>query len=212
MSNENWNEQYRQMWNQRYAEVDYAYGKEPNVFFAQWLTQFPPGKILLPADGESRNGVFAAEQGWDVTAVDLSESGKTKAEQLAAERGVSLDYRVGDVATLNFALASFDAIALIFAHFGADKISAIHRQLSSYLRPGGIVILEGYSKNHLPLVQSNPAVGGPRSLEMLFTTEAIREDFADCDPLYAAEEAVELREGRYHIGTGSVVRFVGQKR
>ena len=82
-------------WNQRYQTDDYAYGTSPNVFFKEQLDKLSAGSILLPADGEGRNGVYAAERGWQVSAFDLSREGKRKAEALAAQRGVPLRYLVG---------------------------------------------------------------------------------------------------------------------
>jgi len=63
-------------WDERYAEPGFAYGAAPNLFFKEWLSKFTPGSILMPADGEGRNGVFAARLGWKVTSFDISVEGK----------------------------------------------------------------------------------------------------------------------------------------
>jgi SAM-dependent methyltransferase len=110
-----------QKWDERYKEETFAYGKEPNMFFKEWLEKFEPGSILMPADGEGRNGVFAAQLGWKVTSFDQSIEGRTKALALALEQGVMLGYIAGDLEELHFEKESFDAIGLVYAHFAGDK-------------------------------------------------------------------------------------------
>lgn len=205
-------EQYKNMWDNRYKEEGHAYGKEPNMFFKEWLQKSKPGSILMPADGEGRNGVFAAKSGWEVTSFDLSTEGKSKALELAKESHVTLDYIVGDLEQLKFERESFDAIGLIYAHFTADKKSLLHRKLDSYLKPGGIIILEAFSKKHLHLINLNPKVGGPKDIDMLFSIAEIKADFENYDVSILEEKEILLEEGRYHAGNGSVVRFVGRKR
>lgn len=201
-----------QKWNDRYQQPEFAYGKAPNVFFAESLPGLKPGHILMPADGEGRNGVFAARSGWQVTSFDQSNVGQAKALQLAAEHKVSLDYIVSDLEHLHFTPDTFDAIGLIYAHFDGDKKSRYHRRLNESLRPGGIVIFEAFSKRHLKFVTRNPQVGGPRDLDTLFSEEEIIRDFPNFDILTLRDEIILLNEGKFHIGEGAVIRFVGRKK
>jgi SAM-dependent methyltransferase len=209
--NQSWDEQYKNMWDDRYKEQGHAYGKGPNLFFKEWLQKFEPGSILMPADGEGRNGVFAAQSGWDVTSFDLSAEGKAKALELAKENHVTIDYIVGDLEQLQFEKESFDAIGLVYAHFSADKKSSLHRKLDSYLKPGGVIILEAFSKKHLHLKSLDPKVGGPKDIDMLFSTAEIKADFENYDISMLDETEILLDEGKYHIGKGAVVRFAGRK-
>ncbi len=201
----------KERWDGRYREDTYAYGEEPNAFFSHWLSQFQPKSILMPADGEGRNGVYAATKGWEVTSFDLSSEGKSKALQLAAKKQVSLDYLVRDFAEIQFQTETFDAIGLIYAHFPADKKLEFHQKLDSYLKPGGIVIFEAFSKNHLPYKKANPSVGGPGNVDVAFSIAEIEAYFPNYDTLILEEKVVDLNEGIYHVGQGSVVRFVGRK-
>jgi SAM-dependent methyltransferase len=199
------------MWDERYKNSAFAYGKEPNTFFRQWLVKYSPGSILMPADGEGRNGVYAAGLGWNVTSLDLSVEGRSKALQLAQEFGVTLEYLVGDLDQMEFEKESFDAIGLVYAHFSAQKKSRIHKKLSDFLRPGGVVIFEAFSKNHLSFIERSPKIGGPRDVDMLFSKEEILADFTNYDVVVLSEEEAELEEGPHHVGTGSVIRFVCKK-
>jgi SAM-dependent methyltransferase len=201
-----------EFWNKRFGQSDYAYGTAANVFFAQQLRKLRPGAILLPAEGEGRNAVHAARHGWTVEAFDISTSGREKALRLALDRGVNIQYQIGDPERLSWPEASFDAIALIFAHFPAHLRSRYHEQIASWLKPGGTLILEAFSKNHLPHSTRNPRAGGPKNPAMLFSTEEINRDFSDLEVDQLEEVEVVMQEGEYHVGLSSVVRFVGRKK
>ncbi len=210
--NKSWDADYKNMWNERYMDNEFVYGKEPNLFFKEWLQKLESGSILMPADGEGRNGVFAAQLGWKVTSTDLSEEGKSKALELANEKNVALDYSVGDLEELEFKKEAFDAIGLIYAHFAADKKTILHKKLNDYLKPGGIIIFEAFSKLHLLYNGIDPKVGGPKDFDMLFSTLEIAADFENYEILLLEEKEIKLEEGKYHIGKGSVIRFVGRKK
>lgn len=199
-------------WNERYQQTEYVYGEEPNEFLKEQLPLLEPGKVLFGAEGEGRNAVYAAKNGWDVTAFDTSKEGKVKALRLAKKNGVILNYRVGELPTLKFEKDFFDAIVLIYAHFPAEIKSSYHKILSSFLKRDGIVIFEAFGKNHLKYREENPRVGGPRNLDTLFSIEEIKEDFRNYEIAILEEKVIELKEGLYHNGKGSVVRFVGMKK
>ncbi|KQC00872.1 bifunctional 2-polyprenyl-6-hydroxyphenol methylase/3-demethylubiquinol 3-O-methyltransferase UbiG [Pedobacter sp. Hv1] len=199
-------------WNERYANNEFAYGEEPNNYLKEQLTQLPIGNILFPAEGEGRNAVFAAQLGWKVTAFDISNEGQKKAFQLAEKNKVSVDYQIGELANLGYKAEQFDAIALIYAHFPANLKSKLHQELDQYLRKGGIVIFEAFSKNHLEYLAKNDKVGGPKDIESLFSIDEIKADFHNYEIITLEETVIELNEGFFHNGQGSVIRFVGRKK
>ncbi|MEM1323461.1 MAG: class I SAM-dependent methyltransferase [Bacteroidota bacterium] len=202
-----------QFWNDRYREEAYAYGTAPNVFFRKQLDKIQPaGKMLLGAEGEGRNAVYAAQKGWEVSAFDISLEGQKKALQLAALNKVQLDYQVGELPQLAFDAAPFDAIALIYAHFPPPIKSHYHQLLDSHLRAGGHLLFEAFSTSHVAHRERNDKVGGPKDLDMLFSIDELKADFSNYDALILTEQTIELNEGTKHIGTGSVIRFVGRKR
>lgn len=210
--NKSWYTDYKAMWDERYMENEFVYGKKPNLFFKEWIQKLETGAILMPADGEGRNGVFAAQLGWKVTSSDLSEEGKLKALDLAKENNTTLEYLVGDLVQLHFDTATFDAIGLIYAHFSADKKSTLHKKLNDYLKPGGVIIFEAFSKLHLFYNELDPKVGGPKDIDMLFSIAEIEADFENYEILVLEEKEIISDEGKYHIGKGSVIRFVGRKK
>lgn len=199
-------------WDERYSNEEFAYGEKPNNYLKEQIEKLNPGSILFPAEGEGRNAVFAAKLGWKVSAFDISEEGKNKALKLAKANSVSIDYQIGELETLNFKKDQFDAIALIYAHFPAEIKSKIHKQLDKLLRKDGIVIFEAFSKKHLEYVTKNEKVGGPKDIESLFSIEEIKVDFPNYEIIELEEKEIELNEGLFHNGTGSVIRFVGRKK
>ncbi|WP_316847637.1 class I SAM-dependent methyltransferase [Pedobacter psychrodurus] len=206
------NEVWVDRWNDRYSTDEFAYGEEPNHYLKEQLIKLDTGSILFPAEGEGRNAVFAAKLGWQVSAFDISKEGKNKALQLASNNKVSIDYQVGALETLEYSAEQFDAIALIYAHFPASIKSSYHKTLSKYLRKGGLVIFEAFSKKHLDYLAKNEKVGGPKEIDMLFSTDELKSDFPDFEIITLEEKEIELNEGLFHNGQGSVIRFVGQKK
>jgi len=208
----NMTESWIARWNERYRNEEFAYGEEPNNYLKEQLQKLRPGNILFPAEGEGRNAVFAARIGWTASAFDISEEGRHKALRLAEKNHVSIDYRVGELQSLFYQPEQFDVIALIYAHFPADIKSIYHKTLEKSLRKGGYIIFEAFSKNHLDYIARNEKVGGPKDIAMLFSIEEIKSDFANYEILDLAEKEIELQEGIFHNGTGSVIRFTGQKK
>lgn len=196
----------KEFWNDRYAEKEFVYGTLPNKFLQQSINELPQGKVLFAAEGEGRNAVFAAKKGYVVSAFDISESAKNKAEALAQEQQVTIDYLVGDVFDLGYAKQTFDGLVLIFAHFPAAERTAIHAHLLSLLKPGGVIIFEAFSKEQL-----NYSSGGPKEAEMLFSLEEIQKNFPGVAFKFIGQSIIHLDEGPYHQGEGSVIRFVARK-
>jgi 2-polyprenyl-3-methyl-5-hydroxy-6-metoxy-1,4-benzoquinol methylase len=205
---ENWTSK----WDDRYRDKEFAYGEQPNEFLKEQLERLSPAKILFPAEGEGRNAVFAAQLGWSVSAYDISTEGQKKALQLAQKNNVSIDYKIGELESLNYHDEQFDAIALIYAHFPAAIKSAIHRALDKYLRKGGTIIFEAFSKSHIDYITKNENVGGPRDIESLFSVEEIKSDFINYNIIELKETEIFLNEGMYHNGQASVIRFLGRKK
>ncbi|NEN24264.1 class I SAM-dependent methyltransferase [Cryomorpha ignava] len=192
-------------WNERYADAEYAYGIAPNDFFKAQLDAIKPGDILLPAEGEGRNALHAAKQGWNVTAFDSSSGGRKKAIQLSLDHGVAMHYEVADV--LEFKTnKKFDVLGFIYAHFPIEIRKAANQRLIELLKPGGIVIFEAFAKTQL----GNPS-GGPKSLEMLFSIEEIEAEFSGIQFILMEEKFIQLNEGQFHQGKADVIRFVGIK-
>lgn len=202
----------QEFWNNRYKTEAYAYGKTPNVFFAEELQKHPLGSILLPLEGEGRNAIFAANLGWKVTAFDSSQEGQNKALKLAQDSGVEIDYTVADIQDIYYPKASFDALGFVFAHLPHPIRKPMYRKLASYVKPGGLLIIEGYSKAHHKYNSVDKKVGGPDNPELLYSRDMLLDDFKDFDILSLEEKDVTMSEGLFHNGKSAVIRLVGRKR
>jgi SAM-dependent methyltransferase len=195
------------MWDQRYRESGFAYGTEPNDFLVASLPLFKAGSdVLCLAEGEGRNGVYLAQHGHQVTAVDSSAVGLEKAQQLSRSRGVTLQTVQSDLANFTIDPAGYDAIVSIFCHLPGPLREDLHRRVLEGLRPGGLYVLEGYAKRQLEL-----GTGGPQKKELLLDLEELKDELAGLHLTHSAELEREIHEGSYHNGIGAVIQIVGVK-
>lgn len=196
-------------WDQNFAAAGYKYGTQPNAFLVWQAQRIAAGsQVLVPGDGEGRNGVWLAQQGHHVTAMDGSVVGLQKAQALAAERGVAIATEHGDLADWAPEPARFDAVVLTFVHLPPAIRAGAHRRLAAGLRPGGLLLLEAFHPQQL-----QHSSGGPRDEAMLYTPELLRADVGDAlEVLMAWQGEVLLDEGPGHQGRAHVTRFVGQAR
>lgn len=197
----------KEFWNERYAEHESVYGVTPNEFFKEQLGNLPPGKILLPAEGEGRNAIYAASLGWQVAAFDFSEVAKTKTLKLAADLGITtIDYKVQDLSTLILQEEEYDAVALIYVHLTEQVRNHLIQQCIKCLKPGGKLIMEVFSKGQLHYTS-----GGPKDESMLYSRDMVADLFTELK-IVSNEEVVEnLSEGPFHSGPASIVRLVAIK-
>lgn len=201
----------KSFWDERYAQQDYVYGTEPNEFFKTQLQLLEPKNILLPAEGEGRNAVYAAQQKWNVYAFDQSVEGKKKALALAAHHNVSITYDIADALSVQLHEHNFDAIGLFYAHFPSQHRGKIHGRFLSSLRANGIILFEAFSTQQIDY-QQRFGSGGPQQKEMLFTLDDVKNNFPGCDFILLEEKEIELTEGKHHNGKASVIRCVARKR
>jgi hypothetical protein len=195
-------------WDHQYAVDEFKYGTEPNAFLRGESGRLPSGaRILVPGDGEGRNGVWLATRGHRVVAMDSSAVGLRKAARLAALRNVGIETVLGDLADWIPEAAGFDAVVLTFVHLPPELRPHAHRRLAHALKIGGHLLLEAFH----PL-QLGRSSGGPKQAEMLYGLEDLRRDFHGLLLEVSADEAmVTLDEGPGHQGAAWVTRYVGRK-
>ena len=196
----------KEFWDERYGNNTYAYGKEPNRYFKKFIDEHTPGRLLLPGEGEGRNAIYAAARGWKVMAIDQSLEGMKKAEMLAKEHNVNIDYRLGDLSAYAFQEGEYDAIALIFLHLSPEIRLSVHKNFIRSLAPGGHLIVEAFSVNQLGRLS-----GGPPVRELLYDESLLASDFKSLNiiELYHTEESLD--EGPYHQGNAEIVRLLARK-
>lgn len=197
-------------WSDRYraAGEAYLFGTAPNRYLAAQAALLAPGmRALSVADGEGRNAVWLAEQGLDVTATELSPVAIEKAEALAASRGVKVDFALADALNWIYPDETFDLVVAVFIQFAApDERAALFERLQRTLRPGGRIVLQGYTPKQLEY-----RTGGPSAVENLYTVALLREAFAGLEIEGLDEYEDELDEGSAHCGRSALIGMVARK-
>jgi len=196
----------QEFWDERYKVKEYVYGKEPNTFLKTHLDKLTPGNILLPGEGEGRNAVYAAAKGWNVTAFDVSTEGRKKALHLAADRGVTIDYRLMPYRKFSQPVGRFDLIGLFFTHQPSALRRDFHRGLQKIVRPGGVILLEAFHKDQLIR-----ETGGPKNIDFLFDKTGLKKDFKDLEILHLEVLSKALDEGPFHQGEAVVVQMIAKR-
>ncbi|MEI8202430.1 MAG: class I SAM-dependent methyltransferase [Bacteroidota bacterium] len=194
------------IWDIRYNDFGVAYGMQPNVFFRQTLDSLQSGKLLLPAEGEGRNAVYAAQKGWKVDAYDQSKVAKENALKLASETHVEINYQLAEHLEFPLKPSYYNAIALIYAHVTPDVRKQLHHNVCLSLAPKGIIILEAFDKE-----QISRTSGGPKAEELLFDLDELISDFSSLKIIKATKEEVLLDEGTLHKGWALVNRIIAEK-
>jgi len=195
-------------WETRFRAPGYAFGKEPNAFLKSQAPQLRGGGTALSvADGEGRNGVWLAEQGFDVLAIDFSPTGLQKSRALAAERGVRLSTELADVTTWQWPTDAYDVIAAIFIQFVTpSERSALFANIKRALKPGGLLLMEGYRPEQLQY-----RTGGPPEAERMYTRPLLETAFGDMAQIAIFEHDSVINEGTSHVGMSALIDLVAKK-
>jgi cyclopropane fatty-acyl-phospholipid synthase-like methyltransferase len=197
----------QERWEARFSAPGYAFGKEPNAFLKAQAHRLHAGQTALSvADGEGRNGVWLAEQGLDVLTIDFSTAALAKSQALAKERGVRLRTEVADVTRWRWPAGAFDVIAAIFIFVAPDERPAFFASLKGALKPGGLLLLQGYRPEQLTY-----RTGGPPNAERMYTRALLEAAFGDMTALEIREHDSVISEGTSHVGMSALIDLVAKK-
>ncbi|MDI7776628.1 class I SAM-dependent methyltransferase [Asticcacaulis sp. EMRT-3] len=203
-------------WNSRFDRADYLFGTEPSAFVkanAHWLTsgltsgRAPAREVFLPADGEGRNSTYLAGLGHKVTASDYSTVALEKARTLAASKGVSVDFRQVDLNGWAWPQSRFDAVVAVFIQFADPSFrTEIFNGIKGAIRPGGLILLHGYTPKQLEY-----KTGGPSQVENLYTEALLTSAFAGWQIHRLTSYEADLTEGAGHNGRSALIDFIARK-
>ena len=194
------------MWDERYSIKEYAYGTKPNEFLEEMITHIPKGDVLSLAEGEGRNAVFLASQGYAVTAVDASLVGLNKARKLAEENGVVIEFIHADLADYDLGENRWDGIVSIFCPLPSSVRKQLYKKVEAGLKPNGVFLLEAYTPDQL-----KHGTGGGSSADVMQTKESLTCELSGLKFKYLKELERDVVEGVYHTGLGAVVQAIATK-
>lgn len=193
-------------WDQRFDSDEYKYGKDPNEFLKNNFTVIPKGNVLCVGEGEGRNAVFLAKNGYHVTALDYSITGLKKVEVLAKENNVDIELIHSDVTKYNFKHNQWHGVISIFCHIHKDFRKNLNQNCVKSLLTNGIFFLEGYSPNQLKY-----QTGGPKDKDLLMNLTEVKNELKGLDFIISHEIKREIYEGSMHNGLSSVIQIIGKK-
>jgi SAM-dependent methyltransferase len=194
-------------WNARFARDGFLFGEEPNAFLrtqAHWLR--PGDSVLCVADGEGRNSVWLAEQGFQVTAFDFAPNAVAKAKRLAQRRNVSVNHELGDAYTWPWTIKRYDALVAVFIQFlPPDFRDSVFAGMKSAVEPGGLFLLEGYRPE-----QVDYGTGGPPRREHMYMREWLESTFSGWEILVLRDYDAVIQEGQAHNGMSALIDLVAR--
>jgi SAM-dependent methyltransferase len=193
------------MWDENYDTEEYIYGTSPNDFLKGHYKEIPKGKVLLLAEGEGRNAVFLAKQGFTVTAVDISSVGLKKAEKLARDNHVNIEVICADLETFDLGESKWDGIVSIYCHLPAEIRRSLYQRIERALKPSGVFFFEGYRPEQLKY-----KTGGPPVAAMMTSKETLMEELPNLEFSYIKELDRLVNEGTKHNGMGAVTQAIGR--
>lgn len=131
-------------WEERYAGEGPIWSGRVNTQVAAVAADLPPGSALDLGSGEGADAIWLAEQGWQVTAVDISATALRRAAQAAAEKGLAadrIDWIEADLASWEPA-GPYDLVAASFLHSRLEfPRTAVLRRAAATVAAGGHLLL-----------------------------------------------------------------------
>lgn len=194
------------MWDQRYNVDEYVYGTKPNDFLKDNIEHLPTGKILSVAEGEGRNAVFLAKQGYTVTAVDASIIGLKKTEKLAKDNDVEIELIHADLTHFDFGVEQWHGVVSIFCPLPSAIRQSMYEKIQTALKPQGVFLIEAYTPK-----QVNLDTGGGKDPDVMQTKDSLQLELKGLKFQLLQELERKVIEGTFHSGLGSVVQGIGMK-
>jgi len=116
-----------------------------NPFLQMVAANLPLGRALDAGIGQGRNALWLAEQGWQVTGVDISDKGVEQAEQRARDQGVEIDGVVADLYGYDYGEEKWDLVVSTYMH---EILIGNAEKVIASLKPGGLLVVEGFHWDH----------------------------------------------------------------
>jgi|SRR5262245_57865241 len=153
-------------WNRILTAPEPLFNTAPNAFLVAMTKGLKPGRSLDVGMGQGRNAIYLAQQGWDSVGFDPADRAVAAAQEQARKLGVKITTQVAKAENYDWGVAKWDLIVL--SYVGAREYVV---QVERALRPGGMVVIEGF---HRDATKTQP-IGGA----VVFDTNELLKLFAD---------------------------------
>ena len=155
-------------WDERYSGPDLVWGAGPNRFVAAEAAPLLAGRAIDLGTGEGRNAIWLAERGWQVTAVDFSAAGLTRAGRLAAARGTKVHWVQADLLEYKPAPAAYELVLIAYIHLPSVSLGGVFRAAASAVAPGGTLLVIGHDRDNV-----TQGHGGPQDPDRLYNPATV---------------------------------------
>jgi SAM-dependent methyltransferase len=165
----------RERWNRRWAGEERVHADTaPSRFLVAEVAGLRPGTALDLACGAGRNAVWLAEQGWQVTAVDFSPVALRMGRDLAAQRGVEVDWVEADAVAWSPPPRAYDLVCVLYLQLPAPERRTVLTRAAEAVREAGTLLVVGHD-----LLNLTEGWGGPTQPEVLFTPDDVVAEIGD---------------------------------
>jgi len=182
-------------WNRILTSAKPMFNTAPNAFLVAMTKGLMPGRALDVGMGQGRNTIYLAQQGWNSVGFDPADRAVAAAQEQAGKLGVKITTHVARAEDFDWGDSQWDLIVLSYVG-GREYVKQVLRAL----RPGGMMILEGF---HRDATKERP-IGGA----VVFDTNELLQLFADFR-VVRYEDTVAV--GDFGLAETRVVRLAAVK-
>jgi SAM-dependent methyltransferase len=158
----------RDFWNGKFSTPETKFNHQPSRLLVDAIRDRKPGTALDLGMGEGRNAIYLAQQGWQVTGVDLSDVAVSQANEHAASFGVRINTVIDGLDHYDFGQNRWDLIVLFYMHaWYSDARPRSSQRIYEALKPGGLLVVEGFAGSEGYLFHANELLRDFADLKIL---------------------------------------------
>jgi 2-polyprenyl-3-methyl-5-hydroxy-6-metoxy-1,4-benzoquinol methylase len=192
-------------WNVRHAarEIDLDV-KPAAALAAEFGHALARGRALDLGCGQGRNAVWLAERGWRVTAVDYSEVAINRGRQLAAAKGVDVEWIEADVMGYVAPAGVFQLVVIAYLQIPGSQRRKVLTGAAAVLASGGTLFMVGHARLNL-----TEGTGGPKNPDLLWDPAEIERELTGLGLVVQRVEHV-YRSAETPDGVGTAIDTVAR--